>query len=118
SREYSRVIEPLLEPTVVMPEIMDGPDYVAWEHAKKLQDARRAVAAEEQQEAYNTYITASMKLLVPSLLESEIELVDLTACEKLLRDELGFLPPLDTEPADSTDDSTDDKVGGTKESFP
>lgn len=78
ARVYNRVISPLLQP------MAEGEE----------PDEARLRAAEEQPEAWQQYVTESVLLLVPTLLESEIELVPLDALENLLR-ELGYFPPLE-----------------------
>lgn len=101
ARIYNRIVAPLLE--------VRGPEDVL--------TAERIQAMDDQPEAWEHYITECILLLVPGVMESELELVDLSVLEGLLRD-LGYfrevapdgtgstkeeLPPLtgDTAPDDS-----------------
>lgn len=90
ARTYNRTIAPLLEP-------LEEGDEVTQE---------RIDAAENQPEAWQKYVSESVMLLVPNLLESEVELIELPALENLLV-QLGYFtaPPPTDENQQSTEAS-------------
>lgn len=73
ARVYNRVVSPLLVPREDNEEISQ----------------ERLDAMDAQPEAWEQYVNECVTLLIPGLLESEIELVGLDVLEKLLRD-LGY----------------------------
>ncbi len=77
ARIYNRVVAPLLVPK----EQQDLTDDV--------QNEERLRAMDMQPEAWEAYVSECVMLLVPGILESEVELVDLAILENLLRD-LGY----------------------------
>jgi len=104
ARVYNRVIAPLLEPR---PEPLEGeaPEPISPERIK---------AVDEQPEAWEVYVNECVMLLVPGLLESEIELVDLTTLEELLRT-LGYFRTLEKVDIDSGETTESDPLTGATE---
>lgn len=95
ARLYNRIIAPILESS----EGVTDPSQLSME---KLQ------ALEVQPESWEQYISECVLLLVPGLLESDIELVDLATLEGLLRD-LGYFQ--DVQPTEVTDQTNDPLTG-------
>ncbi len=92
SRRYGKVIQPLLESLPDPKDVLPG----------ELEDltAERQDAAEQQQTAYNAYVSECVSLLVQNLPESEADMIPLEECEKLLR-LLGFFKPLESEQSET-----------------
>ena len=89
SREYNRTIAPLLP--VLGQDLSQATESIQ-------NSPERLDALEAQPEAWDRYVTQCVLLLIPNLLESEIELVDLASLERLLR-ELGYFQPLQAQEA-------------------
>ena len=88
AREYNRVIAPIQDlvrapQTDAIQQIANSPE--------------RQHALDEQPEAWDRYVTTCVLELIPSLPESEIELVSLPILEGLLRDLGYFQAPATTE---------------------
>lgn len=95
ARVYNRVVAPLLEVT---------------DQANPELTPERLTAMDEQPEAWEHYVSECVMLLIPNLLESEIELVSLDALEGLLRD-LGYFRAVDAAPIEVQDKDTPPLTG-------
>jgi hypothetical protein len=102
SRRYSRVIQPLLAPPLDEKSVLPS----------EIEDdlAEREDAAEQQQAAYNSYVSECISLLVQSLPESEADMIPLEQAEHLLR-VLGFFRATEAQ----TEAPTEDKAGAEEE---
>lgn len=101
ARAYNQVILPILEQTETVTD------------TSKL-SPEKLHALDMQPEAWEQYISECVVLLVPGLLESEVELVDLPTLEGLLR-ELGYLPDNENaeKPATEENQGNDPLTGAT-----
>lgn len=94
SRSYTTAIEPL---RTLLGRIME-PDILA----EIMADPVKQAALDAQPLAWDRYITDCILALIPTMLESELELVGLGNLEQLLRD-LGYLQPLDANDDESVE---------------
>src|SRR6185437_4333113 len=85
ARTYNVAIEPIRD-IIGLPDAME----------QIAADPLKMTALENQPVAWDRYITSAVAALIPTVLESELELVDLPVLEQWLRD-LGYLPSLRTE---------------------
>lgn len=125
ARVYNRVVGPLLEtqvqPEAALPALAREVIDYATEHPKaRFNDSdvttlldqlgkalllpivpvamdERIKAMDEQPEAWENYVSECVMLLVPGLLESEIELIGLDVLEGLLKD-IGYFRDTSTDP--------------------
>jgi hypothetical protein len=114
AREYNQVIQPLLD-------IININREDAVEQVSNSPERQEALAS--QPEAWDRYVSTCVQLLIPNLLESEIELVDLQTLERLLR-ELGYFTPPREQPQEAAqeqqapltgDSSPPDSQGSTQD---
>lgn len=98
ARVYNRIVAPLLEIT---------------DQANPELTPERIRAIDEQPEAWEHYVSECVMLLIPNLLESEIDLVSLDALEGLLRD-LGYFRAPDAASIEVQDKDAPPLTGGSE----